>query len=48
MPDLKCPLFRFMEGFLIRIDGGDPSTDRLPLVPIAAATAPTIENVRVR
>ena len=47
-PNVKCPLFCFLERFFVGIDGGDTSTHSLPLVPITATTASTVENVRIR
>ena len=46
-PNVHSPLLCFLERLFVRIDSGDPSTHRLPLVPVTAATAPTIENVRI-
>ena len=46
-PNVKSSPFRLLERFFIWIDGGDASTHSLPLVPITAATTPTIENVRI-
>ena len=47
-PNVQSSLFRLEERLFIRIDGGNTSLDRFPFVPITAATAPAIENVRPR
>ena len=47
-PNVQRPILRLLERLFVWIDGGDSSTNSLPLVPITAATASTIENVCIR